>query len=253
MIVRGFRTLLFKEILRFWKVWFQTILAPLVSTLLYLLVFAQVMAGRPAIYPGVSYGAFLIPGLVMMSMLQNAFANTSSSLVQSKVTGNLVFILLTPLSTWEFYWAYVLAAVVRGGLVGSVVWLTAWFFFELPLAHVFWLVAFTLLATIMAATLGILAGIWAEKFDQMAVWQNFVILPLTFLSGAFYSIHALPPFWAQMTRFNPFFYAIDGFRYGLLGVGDVSPWTSLFVVGSTGLALSWATLAVLHSGWRLRT
>ncbi|MDE2260630.1 MAG: ABC transporter permease [Betaproteobacteria bacterium] len=249
----GFRTLFFKEVLRFWKVSLQTVLAPLISTLLYLLVFSHVMVDHAEVYPGVSYAAFLIPGLAMMSMVQNAFANSSSSLVQSKVTGNLVFVLLTPLSHWEFYWAYVLASVVRGVLVGSVVMLTAWFFFVVPVREPLWIVIFVLLATVLSGSLGVLAGIWAEKFDQMAAWQNFIVLPLTFLSGAFYTIHSLPPFWSALSRFNPFFYMIDGFRYGFLGNSDVPPWQSLLIVGGTCLALSWTTLALLRSGWRLRT
>lgn len=250
--MRGFRTLLFKEILRFWKVSFQTILAPLVSTLLYLLVFSHVMSDHPDVYPGVTYAAFLIPGLTMMAMVQNAFANSSSSLVQSKVMGNMVFILLTPLSHAEIFGAYVLAAMVRGLLVGAVVFVTGWVFFDVPIRQPLWMVAFATLSTVLSGSLGILAGIWAEKFDQMAAWQNFVILPLTFLSGAFYSIHTLPPFWAALSRFNPFFYMIDGFRYGLLGSADISPWESLLIVGGACLALSWTTLAVLRSGWRLR-
>ncbi len=251
--MRGFRTLFFKEVLRFWKVSLQTVLAPLISTLLYLLVFSHIMADHADVYPGVSYAAFLIPGLAMMSMVQNAFANSSSSLVQSKVTGNLVFVLLTPLSHWEFYWAYVLASVVRGVLVGSVVMLTAWFFFVVPVREPLWIVVFVLLATVLSGSLGVLAGIWAEKFDQMAAWQNFIVLPLTFLSGAFYTIHSLPPFWSTVSRFNPFFYMIDGFRYGFLGNSDVPPWQSLLIVGGSCLALSWTTLALLRSGWRLRT
>jgi ABC-2 type transport system permease protein len=249
----GFRTLFFKELLRFWKVSFQTILAPLVSTLLYLLVFSHVMSSHAEIYPGITYPAFLVPGLSMMALLQNAFANSSSSLVQSKVTGNIVFVLLTPLSHSEFFWAYVLASLVRGVLVGAVVLATAWYFFALPLREPLWVLVFASLAGIMAGTLGVVAGIWAEKFDQMAAWQNFVVLPLTFLSGAFYSIHSLPSFWSSLSRFNPFFYAIDGFRYGFLGSSDVSPWLSLLIVGSACLALSLTTLALLRSGWRLRT
>ena len=251
--MQGFQTLFFKEVLRFWKVAFQTILAPLVSTLLYLLVFSQAMAGHADVYPGVSYATFLIPGLVMMSMLQNAFANSSSSLVQSRVTGNLVFVLLTPLSHWEFFGAYVLASMVRGVLVGLVVFVVASLLFVVPVREPLWAAVFVLLATMLAGTLGVLAGIWAEKFDQMAAWQNFVVLPLTFLSGAFYTLHSLSPFWAAVSRFNPFFYTIDGFRYGFLGSGDVSPWESLLIVGGTCLALSWTTLGLLRRGWRLRT
>ncbi len=248
----GFATLFGKEVLRFWKVSFQTLLAPLVATLLYLVVFAQVLGQRVSVYPGVGYAAFLVPGLVMMAMLQNAFANSSSSLVQSKVTGNLVFVLLAPLSAFEFFLAYVLAAMLRGLLVGAVVLVTAGFFFPLQIHSLPWILVFCLLATGLSGALGVLAGIWAEKFDQMAAWQNFLILPLTFLSGAFYSLHSLPPLWQFISRFNPFFYAIDGFRYGFIGVSDVSPWESLLIVGSTCLALSWATLVLLRSGWRVR-
>jgi ABC-2 type transport system permease protein len=248
----GFATLFGKEVLRFWKVSFQTLLAPLVATLLYLVVFAQVLGQRVSVYPGVGYAAFLVPGLVMMAMLQNAFANSSSSLVQSKVTGNLVFVLLAPLSAFEFFLAYVLAAMLRGLLVGAVVLVTAGFFFPLRIHSLPWILVFCLLATGLSGALGVLAGIWAEKFDQMAAWQNFLILPLTFLSGAFYSLHSLPPLWHFVSRFNPFFYAIDGFRYGFIGVSDVSPWESLLIVGSTCLALSWATLVLLRSGWRVR-
>lgn len=249
---QGFITLMRKEVLRFWKVSLQTLLAPLVSTLLYLVVFSQVMGQRSSPYGGVGYAAFLIPGLVMMAMLQNAFANSSSSLVQSKVTGNLVFVLLAPISEQEFLAAYVGAAMVRGILVGSVVWLTASLFFGGGIHSLVWMLVFCLLATGMAGILGVLAGISAEKFDQMAAWQNFLILPLTFLSGAFYSIHSLPGLWQFLSRFNPFFYAIDGFRYGFVGVSDVPPLESLLVVGSTCLALSWTTLVLLRSGWRLR-
>jgi ABC-2 type transport system permease protein len=249
----GFRTLLVKEILRFWKVWMQTVMAPLVSTLLYFVVFAQVTSSHQEWSPGVSHAAFLIPGLSMMAMVQNAFANSASSLVQSKVTGNLLFVLLTPLSPAEFYLAYALAAMVRGILVGLVVLATAWIFVPLPMAAPLWTVVFALLGTLFSGTLGIMAGIWAEKFDHMALWQNFIILPLTFLSGAFYSIQSLPPVWNFFSRLNPFFYMIDGFRYGLLGTSDVSPWTSLWIVALAGLALSWLNLWLLGRGWRLRS
>ncbi|MDA8415568.1 MAG: ABC transporter permease [Betaproteobacteria bacterium] len=249
---QGFITLTRKEILRFWKVSLQTLLAPLISTLLYLVVFSQVMGQRPSPYGGVSYAIFLVPGLVMMAMLQNAFANSSSSLVQSKVTGNLVFVLLAPISEGEFLAAYVAAAMVRGMMVGFVVWLTAWVFIGGVVYSPLWVMVFGFLSIGLAGVLGVLAGISAEKFDQMAAWQNFLILPLTFLSGAFYSIHSLPTAWQIFSRFNPFFYAIDGFRYGFVGASDVPPMESLFVVAGSGLALSWTTLVLLRSGWRLR-
>ena len=226
----GFQTLLYKETLRFWKVATQTIAAPILTAMLYLLIFGHVLEGRVEVYPGVSYTAFLMPGLVMMSVLQNAFANSSSSLIQSKITGNLVFILLPPLSHWEIISAYVLASVVRGLVVGAGVFvITAWFA-DLTFVAPLWIVVFALLGAAILGTMGVIAGIWAEKFDQLAAFQNFLIMPATFLSGVFYSIHSLPPFWQAVSHFNPFFYMIDGFRHGFFGQSDVSPWTSLAIV-----------------------
>ncbi|HUF20076.1 MAG TPA: ABC transporter permease, partial [Burkholderiales bacterium] len=219
----GLPTLFYKEILRFWKVGFQTVAAPILTALLYLLIFSHVLKDQQQVYPGVSYASFLIPGLAMMSVLQNAFANSSSSLIQSKITGNIVFMLLPPLSHLEIYLAYVLASVVRGVVVGLGVLVITAFFFPLPVAHPLWVLAFALLGSGILASLGIIAGIWAEKFDQLAAFQNFIIIPLTFLSGVFYSIHSLPPFWQQVSHANPFFYMIDGFRYGFFGASDVSP------------------------------
>jgi len=248
----GFRTLVYKESLRFWKVATQTVAAPILTAMLYLLIFGHVLEGRVQVYPGVSYTAFLIPGLVMMSVLQNAFANSSSSLIQSKITGNLVFVLLTPLSHWEIFSAYVLAAMVRGIVVGAGVFLiTAWFAhmsFEAPL----WILIFALLGAAILGTMGLIAGIWAEKFDQLAAFQNFLIMPLTFLSGVFYSIHSLPPFWLAVSHANPFFYMIDGFRHGFFGQSDVDPWISLAIVGAFLVVLSLVAIRLLRSGYRLR-
>jgi ABC-2 type transport system permease protein len=204
------------------------------------------------IYPGVRYTSFLIPGLAMMSLLQNAFANSSSSLIQSKITGNIVFILLPPLSHLEFFGAYVLASAVRGVVVGLGVFVITALFVPVPVQNPLWIVAFALLGSAILGTLGIIAGIWADKFDQLAAFQNFVIVPLTFLSGVFYSIHSLPPFWQKVSHFNPFFYMIDGFRYGFFGVSDVSPNLSLAIVGGSLLALSFATLSLLKRGYKLR-
>ena len=248
----GFATLFYKEILRFWKVSFQTILAPVLTALLYLLIFSHVLEAHVQVYPGVRYTAFLIPGLAMMSLLQNAFANSSSSLIQSKITGNIVFILLPPLSHLEFFGAYVLASAVRGVVVGLGVFVITAMFVPVPVQNLLWVVAFALLGSGILGTLGIIAGIWADKFDQLAAFQNFVIIPLTFLSGVFYSIHSLPPFWQQVSHFNPFFYMIDGFRYGFFGVSDVSPYLSLAIVGCSLLALSFATLSLLKCGYKLR-
>lgn len=253
----GWWTLLYKELLRFWKVAFQTILAPVITALLYLLIFSHTLEGSVRVYDGrVAYTAFLIPGLVMMSVLQNAFANSSSSLIQSKITGNLIFILLPPLSPLEIFGAYVLAAMGRGLVVGAGVFLvTLWFApsgFLSGFPHPLWTLAFACLGSAILGTLGLLAGIWADKFDQLAAFQNFVILPLTFLSGVFYSIHSLPPFWQRLSHFNPFFYMIDGFRYGFFGLSDVAPETSLLVVGSCALGLSLFTLMLLQRGYKLR-
>ncbi|HET9114381.1 MAG TPA: ABC transporter permease [Burkholderiales bacterium] len=249
----GFYTLFYKEMLRFWKVAFQTVLAPIITALLYLLIFSHVLSRHVQAYPGVPYIAFLVPGLVMMSMLQNAFANSSSSLIQSKITGNIVFVLLPPLSYLVFFMAYLLAAIVRGLVVGLGVFVGTLFFYpNVLLPHPLWIIAFAFLASGVLGALGVIAGMWAEKFDQLAAFQNFIIMPLTFLSGVFYSIHTLPPFWIQVSRFNPVFYMIDGFRYGFFGVSDVSPDLSLAVVLSCFLALSALCLILLQRGYRLR-
>ncbi len=248
----GLYTLFYKEVLRFWKVGLQTILSPLVTTLLYLLIFSHVLQEYVQVYPGVTYTAFLIPGLVMMALLQNAFANSSSSLIQSKVTGNLVFILLPPLSYGEFFIAFVAAAVVRGVVVGLGVWLGGlWFAPMLPHFPV-WALLFALLGCGIMGALGVMTAIWAESYDQMAAVQNFFIVPLTFLSGVFYSIHSLPDFWQGLSHANPIFYLIDGFRYGFFGQSDISPYLSISIVAACFLALSLATLLLLKSGYKLR-
>lgn len=250
--MNGFITLFYKENLRFWKVAFQTIAAPILTAMLYLLIFSHVLEGRVQVYPGVGYASFLVPGLAMMSLLQNAFANTSSSITQSKITGNIVFVLLPPLSHVEFFLAYVLAACVRALIVGAGVLCVTSLFVELPVAQFGWVLVFAFMGAVMLGTLGMLAGIWAEKFDQIAAFQNFVIIPLTFLSGVFYSIHSLPAFWQRVSQMNPFFYLIDGFRYGFFGVSDISPWISVMIVGIAVLALSFATLLLIGRGYKLR-
>jgi ABC-2 type transport system permease protein len=249
----SFWTLFTKELLRFLKVSVQTVAAPVLTSILYLLIFGQVLEGRVQVFDGVRYTAFLVPGLVMMTVLQNAFANSSSSLMQSKITGNIVFILLAPVSYAEFFWAYVAAAVVRGMEVGGGVLLfTAWFV-ELRLVAPLWTLAFALLGAGLLGALGVLAGIVSEKIDQLAAFQNFVILPLTMLSGVFYSIHSLPPFWRELSHANPFFYMIDGFRYGFFGASDVAPGVSLGIVALAFAAVAGLCLALLKSGYKLRT
>jgi len=249
---QGMYTLFHKEVKRFGKVALQTVMAPVMTALLYLLVFSHVLEEHVRIYNDVSYTAFLIPGLIMMSIIQNSFANSSSSLVQSKVTGNIIFVLLTPLSYLEFYLAFLCSSIVRGMAVGLGIFVVASFFVDLPVHNAFWLLAFAMLSSAVLGSLGIIAGIWAEKFDHMAGFQNFIIMPLSFLSGVFYSIHSLPEFWQTLSKFNPFFYMIDGFRYGFFGVSDVNPYYSLLVVSSFWLVLAGLNLSVLHKGYKLR-
>ena len=242
-----------KEVLRFWNVAAQTVAAPVLTSVLYLMIFGHVLDKHVEAFPGVGYTSFLVPGLVMMSVLQNAFANSSSSLVQSKITGNLVFLLVTPLSHWAWFVAYVGAAVARGLMVGTGVMLVTVWFAPLRLAEPWWIIVFGALGAGLLGSLGLIAGLWAEKFDQMAAFQNFIIMPMTFLSGVFYSVHSLPGAWQAVSHLNPFFYMIDGFRRGFFGVSDVSPLLSLAVVGF-GFALVVATaLHLLATGYKLRS
>jgi ABC-2 type transport system permease protein len=249
----GWTALFYKEVLRFWKVGFQTVAAPVLTAVLYLLIFGHVLEDRVQVYSGVSYTAFLIPGLVMMSVLQNAFANSSSSMVQSKIMGNLVFLLLTPLSHWSWFVAYVGSSVVRGLAVGAGVFVVTVWFTHLSFVAPLWIVVFAVLGAALLGALGLIAGLWADKFDQMAAFQNFVVVPMTFLSGVFYSIHSLPPFWQQISHLNPFFYMIDGFRYGFFGQSDVSPWLSLGIVSVALLAVSALAVNLLRTGYKIRT
>ncbi len=248
----GWQALFYKEILRFWKVSFQTVAAPVLTACLYMLIFGHVLEDRVKVYDQVSYTAFLVPGLVMMSVLQNAFANSSSSLVQSKIMGNLVFILLTPLSHRSWFVAYVGSSIVRGLAVGLGVLLVTSFVTTPSFVAPLWILAFALLGAGILGTLGLIAGLWAEKFDQMAAFQNFIIMPMTFLSGVFYSIHSLPAFWQGVSHLNPFFYMIDGFRYGFFGVSDVSPWVSLGLVSATFAVVAGIALHLLRIGYKIR-
>ncbi|MCM5680690.1 ABC transporter permease [Schlegelella sp. S2-27] len=248
----GVRTLLYKEVLRFWKVSFQTVAAPVLTAVLYLLIFGHVLEDHVKVFDSVGYTSFLIPGLVMMSVLQNAFANSSSSLIQSKITGNLVFLLVTPLSHWAWFAAYVGASMVRGLAVGGGVFLVTVWFAPPSFAEPWWIVVFAVLGAGMLGSLGLIAGLWAEKFDQMAAFQNFIIMPMTFLSGVFYSVQSLPAFWQAVSHLNPFFYMIDGFRRGFFGISDVSPWVSLGVVGTSFVVVAAIALQLLRSGYKLR-
>jgi ABC-2 type transport system permease protein len=251
-LLAGTRTLLYKEVLRFWKVGFQTVAAPVLTAVLYLLIFGHVLEDHVKVYDSVGYTSFLIPGLVMMSVLQNAFANSSSSLIQSKITGNLVFLLVAPLSHWAWFIAYVGASVVRGLVVGTGVLLATLWFAPLQLAQPLWIVVFALAGAALMGALGLIAGLWADKFDQIAAFQNFVVMPMTFLSGVFYSIGSLPAFWQRVSHLNPFFYIIDGFRLGFFGVSDASPWLSLAVVGASLALVCGLCLRLLRTGYKIR-
>jgi ABC-2 type transport system permease protein len=249
----GWKALLYKEILRFWLVAFQTIAGPVLTAMLYLLIFGHALEDHVKVYDQVSYTAFLVPGLAMMSILQNAFANSSSSLIMSKVMGNLVFLLLTPLSYMHWFVAYVGAAVVRGLVVGIGVFAVSALFANISFVAPLWILVFSVMGAALMGTLGLIAGLWAEKFDQLAAFQNFVVMPMTFLSGVFYSIHSLPVFWQSVSHFNPFFYMIDGFRYGFFGVSDVSPWLSLAVVGAALAVVSSIAIYLLRTGYKIRS
>jgi ABC-2 type transport system permease protein len=251
-LVGGY-TLFRKEVLRFWKVAAQTITAPVITALLYLMIFGHVLEDHVKVYDRVSYTAFLVPGLVMMSVLQNAFANSSSSIIQSKMMGNLIFVLLSPLSHREWFAAYVGASIARGVAVGVGVFSVTIWFAELHLEAPVWILVFTLLGAWMMGALGLIAGLVAEKFDQIAAFQNFFIVPLTFLSGVFYSIHSLPGFWQVVSHLNPFFYMIDGFRYGFFAQADVSPWVSLGVVLTSVVVVSGVALRMLKTGYKIRS
>jgi len=247
----GFWTLFYKEVLRFWKVAFQTVAAPVLTAMLYLMIFGHVLEDHVRVH-GIAYTSFLIPGLVMMQVLQNAFANSSSSLIQAKITGSIVFVLLPPIPYGAFFAAYVLAALLRGLMVGVGVLVATVAFVDLQVAAPFWIFLFAFLSGALFGALGMVAGIWVEKFDQLAAFQNFLIMPLTMLSGVFYSIHSLPSFWQGLSHYNPVFYMIDGFRYGFFGVSDVAPELSLSVVAACLLGASVLTLALLKRGWKLR-
>jgi ABC-2 type transport system permease protein len=249
----GWKTLLYKEVLRFWRVAFQTVAGPVLTAMLYLLIFGHALEAHVKVYDQISYTAFLVPGLAMMSLLQNAFANSSSSLIMSKVMGNLVFLMLTPLSYMNWFVAYVGAAVIRGLVVGLGVFAVSALFTNVSFVAPLWVIVFAVMGAALMGTLGLIAGLWADKFDQLAAFQNFVVMPMTFLSGVFYSIHSLPPFWQTVSHLNPFFYMIDGFRYGFFGVSDVSPWLSLGVVAGALALVSAVAIYLLRTGYKIRS
>ena len=248
----GVWTLYQKEVRRFLSVFTQTVVAPMVNTLLFYAVFALAL-GRAVTHVGaVGFSEFLVPGLIMMAIVQNAFANTSSSILISKVQGNIVDILMPPLSPGEMTFAFTMGGVTRGLVVGVAVSLAMLFFVPYTIHFPFYVLFHALTASTMMSLLGIIGGIWSERFDHMAAVTNFVITPLTFLSGTFYSIDRLPGIWNTMARFNPFFYMIDGFRYGFIGYADGNIMVGLFVMAGINLSL-WTFCTLLFArGYKLK-
>ena len=253
-LLPGFRGLFYKETIRFLKVPIQTLGGPVLSSMLFIFIFSHVLGEQRSIaFENVGYFTFLVPGLAAMTMLQNAFANSSSSLIQSKITGNIVMLLLTPISPLSFFLAYLSAALLRGALVALLL-IAGGALFETPsLPHPFWALAFLLIGGVTTGAMGIITGVYAERFDQIALFQMVVVMPLTFLSGVFYSLHSLPPLWQTITLFNPFTYFIDGFRYGFIGTSDNPILLSLLVTSAMALTLSTVAWQMIASGWKIRS
>jgi ABC-2 type transport system permease protein len=249
----GFKTLFAKETRRFLKVPGQTLAQPVVTTALYFLVFGYALGGRVRELDGVPYIRFIVPGLVMLGVIQNSFLNTASSMFIMKVQGTIVDLLVAPLGTVEVVGAFVLAAMIRGAAVGCLTWLVAAVFTGFSVAHPLWVVTFALLVGVTFALLGLCIAIWSDKFEQLNLIPTFIITPLTFLGGVFYSARMLPEPWAGITRANPILYMVEGLRYGFLGVANVNPWfglalTSALMLASLALA-SW----MVATGYKLRS
>ncbi len=249
----GLLTLIRREVLRFISVYTQTIIAPIVTTLIFYTVFALAFGGAVREVNGVSFMAFLAPGLIMMTMVQNAFANSSSSLVVSKIQGNIVDVLMPPLSAMELFIGYACGAVLRGLVLGVSTTVILSFFAPLQIYSLMHIFAFALLGTLMLGSLGIVAGIWSERFDHMAAFTNFVVMPMTFLSGTFYNIEMLPRFWQNIAHFNPFFYMIDGFRYGFIGQSDSNVTIGLLVLLLCNIALITLSYRMIKTGYKIKS
>jgi len=250
---RGAWTLFQRETRRFMRVKMQTIAAPALTAIMYLIVFRYAMGDRHVPGLNVPYFEFLIPGLIMMAMLQNAFANTSSSLITSKVMNVHVFLLMAPLSAAEVVLAALAAATVRALVVAGILLLVLIPFANIHVAHLWMILLYGICGSIIMGGVGILAGMWAQRFDDMATISNFIILPLTFLSGVFYSVHQLPAFWQQLNQFNPFFYLIDGFRYGFLGTGDSDPSKAALIVCFATVAVTLCCWQAWRLGWKMKS
>ncbi len=249
---RGLWTLYMKEVRRFLNVFTQTLLAPMVTTLLFLAVFTLALGGGGRVVGGVPFAAFLAPGLIMMAMVQNAFANTSSSLVIAKVQGNIVDVLMPPLSPAELTLGMAAGGATRGVMVGLAVGLGMWIFVPVTLHNPLFILFHGVMASLMLSLLGMIGGIWSEKFDHIAAVTNFVITPFSFLSGTFYSIERLPETWQVVAHFNPFFYMIDGFRYGFIGHADGNLTLGIVVMAGVNLFLWTVTYRMFATGYRLK-
>lgn len=248
----GMMTLVEREVRRFMAVWSQTVLAPLINALLLLAVFSLAIGSRRGDVMGVPFMQFLVPGILMMTVIQNAFANSSSSILVAKIQGNIVDTLMPPLSAFEMLVGYLTGAVARGLFVAVPVIALMVLFLGTGIAHPLWLILFLVLGAVLMGGLGIIGAIYAEKFDQLSVITNFVITPLTFLSGTFYSIEVLPPVMQLLSHINPFFYLIDGTRFAVLGVSDSSPWIGLGVCGVTAALIAGLCWRWFRAGYRLK-
>jgi ABC-2 type transport system permease protein len=248
----GIQTLCTREISRFMKVWNQTVIAPVITTLLFLAVMTLALGEHSRAIEGMAFSAFIAPGLIMMAVVQNAFANTSSSLMLAKIQGVIIDMLMPPLTGAEITFCLVVGGIVRGFMVGVAVTAAVYCFVPFTVAHPLFALLYVLLASIMLALLGVITAVWAQSFDQLSAITNYIITPLSFLSGTFYSIKDLPSFWYNVCHFNPFFYMIDGFRYAMLGASDGNPTLGLAVLAATNLAIWLATLQLFKSGYRLK-
>lgn len=249
----GLKTLYLKEVRRFWKVGAQTVFAPVVTTLLYMMVFVVAVQGaRPPIH-GVGFAEFAGPGLIMMAVLNNAFANSSSSLIQAKIMGTATDFLTPPLSPFELLLGFGLGAATRGLVVGLVTAICVWPFSRYGAEHLWAIVFFSVIASLMLGLMGVLAGLWAEKFDHLSAVQNFVVMPMTFLSGTFYAVENLPEPFATLSHWNPFFYLIDGFRYGFIGQAEGDLTVAIILSIVLTVIVGWAAYEVFRRGWRLKS
>jgi ABC-2 type transport system permease protein len=248
----GLWTLYVREVRRFVKVATQTVLAPLVTTMLFLAIFSLALGRGDAAMGGVPFLVFLAPGLIMMAMVQNAFANTSSSLMIAKIQGNIVDVLMPPLSPGELTLGFAAGGVSRGLAVGLAVGLAMWAVVPMPIHDPGFILFHAVAASLLLSFIGVLGGVWSEKFDHLAAVTNFVITPFAFLSGTFYSVERLPAFWYVVAHLNPFFYMIDGFRYGFIGHADGSLAAGIAVMTIANLALAWLTHRLFATGYRLK-